>query len=77
MDFKSMYEHELTHPDPLYRRGLQRGFEGPTVVPDEEHHRLLNHPDASAAIAYRNGLLSGQNLELCASMAAKLPPREA
>ena len=73
MDFTSMYRSELRvdeldNPNPAYRRGLQRGFEGAAAVPDAEHDSYMHHPNCAIGSAYRDGLSRGQNLRICCSL---------
>jgi len=51
-----------------YRRGLQRGFIGAGLVPEAEHATFLGILDRPTVIAYRDGLLCGENLRTCRSL---------
>ena len=70
MNVAPLYESELSKSDPIYRLGVQRGYQGSVMVPDAEHNRLMTCEDRDVVVSYRSGLLCGQNLRIWALMKA-------
>jgi hypothetical protein len=61
-DASTMEHQERPEYWRAFGRGVQRGFEGESAVPDAEHVQLTRSDETDTSLGYRDGIRYGDSL---------------